>query len=235
MFYVDFVYSNALYREEVYGTQNNTDLYDSHDYISQGSLPITISNLKGLVYSEDRYHFTVPNGITFGHKNTFLSDVSVSNLDKRLQVAACCQIAIAFGTIMSIPSDGAIVQIANWLYNNAGTPSGKCATAAFHDAANNQADWRIKVVNTGYCSTTAKYSTIYDGVRGILESLAKEKCRRCADYKYGGKWRDELMATTYGSDPWMMECDEAEGYYKCKTNEHRDGECHKVHNVHDEM
>ena len=36
---------NAQYKEEQYGTQDNHDLYDNPECVSQGSMPLSISML----------------------------------------------------------------------------------------------------------------------------------------------------------------------------------------------
>ena len=127
--------------------------------------------------------------------------------------------------------------MANWLYKNAATPYGQCAASAFEDAAGN-AVWKTKVTNTGYCSTTATYGTLYDGVKQVLSKLSEGNCKRCcAALTHGGRWRGEIAVTTDGSDPWQHDCQssDASAYYECKQNEHGDAVCSERQSLHDEF
>lgn len=137
---------------------------------------------------------------------------------------------------LNVPTNKRVVQITNWLYNNAGTTQGRCASAAFHDRANRETDWRVKVSNTGYCSTTATYKTIYQGLDAVFNQFTRDKCRTCcASVSRGGKWRGELLATTDGSDPWWMDCSEVDSFFQCKDNEHGDAVCVNMNDVHDDI
>lgn len=48
--------------------------------------------------------------------------------------------------LLNVPTNKRVVRITNWLFNNAGTTQGRCASAAFHDRANRETDWRLKLV-----------------------------------------------------------------------------------------
>lgn len=56
---------NAQYKEEQYGTQDNHDLYDNPEYVSQGSMPLSISMLGVWLYSEDRDSFVTITAQSF--------------------------------------------------------------------------------------------------------------------------------------------------------------------------
>ena len=114
------------------------------------------------------------------------------------------------------------------------TPAG-CAAKAFEDY-DGATPWKVKAVNTGVCETPSEYATIYDGIAAASENVMKQGCRRCCiDIDHGGAWRAEMMITSDGSDPWYMDCRQANKKYACKSNEHGTPYCEVLRSVHDEM
>lgn len=97
-------------------------------------------------------------------------------------------------------------------------------------------DFKIDVRNGGAeCTTMAIQTTIYDGVRDIIQDMSDRKCKRCcAIMDHEGKWKAEIALTSDGTPAQFLDCSVGERY-SCKANESGKPYCDLMRDGHDEL